>query len=167
MQELQVQSLGWKDPTGKKMTAHSSILAGIIPWTEEPGGLQSMGSPRVGHDWAAKHKIQTDFDTLCIQGPVMATQTLLRCPFRSELPLCLTAGTELLLCLTAKLSFQCRAASQIKQCWCNCWSWAGHVLEQSWETDQPLVPFSVHFLLPASGVSMCMHISHKQSPGFS
>ena len=42
----------------------------------------------------------------------------------------------------------------------------GHVLEQSWETDQPLVKFSIHFLLPTSGVSMCIHTSHKQSAGF-
>ena len=39
----------------KKMVTHSSILAWRIPWTEEPGGLQSLGSQRVGHDWATKH----------------------------------------------------------------------------------------------------------------
>ena len=44
MQETQVQSLGWKDPLEKGMATHSSILAWRIPWTEEPGGLQSMGS---------------------------------------------------------------------------------------------------------------------------
>ena len=42
-QEIRVQSLGWKDPLEKEMTTHSSILAWEIPWTEEPGGLQSMG----------------------------------------------------------------------------------------------------------------------------
>ena len=46
-----VQSLGWEDSLEKEMTAHSNILAWRIPWTEEPGGLQSMGSQRVGHDW--------------------------------------------------------------------------------------------------------------------
>ena len=50
MWETQVQSLGWEDPLEKGMTTHSSILAWKIPWTEEPGGLQSMGSLRVGHD---------------------------------------------------------------------------------------------------------------------
>ena len=50
MQENQVQSLGWKDPLEKGMTTHSSILVWRIPWTEEPGRLQSMGSLRVGHD---------------------------------------------------------------------------------------------------------------------
>ena len=50
MQETWVQSLGWEDPLEKEMAAHSSILAWRIPWTEEPGGLQSMGSQRVGHD---------------------------------------------------------------------------------------------------------------------
>ena len=49
-QEAQVQSLGHKDPLEKGMTAHSSILAWRIPWTEGPGRLQSMGSQRVGHD---------------------------------------------------------------------------------------------------------------------
>ena len=46
-----VQSLGWKDLLEKEMATHSSILAWKIPWTEEPGGLQSMGSQRVGHDF--------------------------------------------------------------------------------------------------------------------
>ena len=50
MQETQVRSLGWKDPLEKGMASHSSILAWRIPWTEEPGGLQSMTSQRVGHD---------------------------------------------------------------------------------------------------------------------
>ena len=50
MQEMQVQSLGQEDPLEEEMTAHSSVLAWRIPWTEEPGGLQSMGSQRVGHD---------------------------------------------------------------------------------------------------------------------
>ena len=49
MQDTQVQSLGWEDPLEKEMAAHSSILAWRIPWTKEPGGLQSMGLQRVGH----------------------------------------------------------------------------------------------------------------------
>ena len=52
MQETWVQSLGWEDPLEKGMSTHSSILAWRIPWTEEPGRLQSMGSQRVGHNWA-------------------------------------------------------------------------------------------------------------------
>ena len=50
LQETQVRSLGREDALEKEMAAHSSILAWRIPWTEEPGGLQSMGSLRVGHD---------------------------------------------------------------------------------------------------------------------
>ena len=46
-----VQSLGWEDLLEKEMATHSRILAWKIPWTEEPGRLQSMGSQRVGHDW--------------------------------------------------------------------------------------------------------------------
>ena len=47
---MQVQSLGWEEPLEEEMAAHSSILAWKIPWTEEAGGLQSMGLQRVGHD---------------------------------------------------------------------------------------------------------------------
>ena len=54
MQETWVQSLGWEDALEDGMATHSSILAWRIPWTEEPGGLQSIGSQRVGHDWATK-----------------------------------------------------------------------------------------------------------------
>ena len=51
VQQPQVQSLGWEDsPLEKGMATHPSILACRIPWLEEPGGLQSMGSQRVGHD---------------------------------------------------------------------------------------------------------------------
>ena len=50
MQETQVQSLSRKDLLEKKMATNSSILAWKIPWMEEPGRLQSMGSQRVGHD---------------------------------------------------------------------------------------------------------------------
>ena len=50
VQEIWVQSLGREDPLEKGMATHYSILAWKIPWMEEPGGLQSMGSLRVGHD---------------------------------------------------------------------------------------------------------------------
>ena len=50
MRETRVQSWGWEDPLEKEMATHSSIPAWIILWTQEPGGLQSMGSQRVGHD---------------------------------------------------------------------------------------------------------------------
>ena len=49
MQETWVQSLGKEDPLEKEMATHSSTLSWRIPWTEKPGGLQSMGSHRVGH----------------------------------------------------------------------------------------------------------------------
>ena len=49
-QETQVRSLGWEDPLEKGIATHSNILAWTIPWTEEPGGLQSMGSQKVRHD---------------------------------------------------------------------------------------------------------------------
>ena len=52
MRETQVWSLGWENPLEKGMALHSSTPAWRIPWTEKPGGLQSMGSQRVRHDWA-------------------------------------------------------------------------------------------------------------------
>ena len=50
MRETRVKSLGWEDPLEKEMATHSSTLAWKIPWTEEPGRLQSIGWQRVGHD---------------------------------------------------------------------------------------------------------------------
>ena len=50
MQETWIRFLGWEDPLEKGMATHSSILAWRFLWTEEPGGLQSLGSQRVGHD---------------------------------------------------------------------------------------------------------------------
>ena len=50
MQETRIQSLCWEDLLEKEMATHSSILAWKIPWTKEPGRLQSMGLQRVGHD---------------------------------------------------------------------------------------------------------------------
>ena len=52
IQKMQVRSLGWEDPLENGMATHSSILAWRILWTEEPGGLPSMGSHRVGQDWS-------------------------------------------------------------------------------------------------------------------
>ena len=55
MRETQVQSLGREDPREKEMATHSSTLAKKIPWTEEPDGLQSMGSQRVRHNRVTSH----------------------------------------------------------------------------------------------------------------
>ena len=54
MQETRVWSLAREDPLEKEMATHSSILIWEIPWTEEPGRLQSTGSQRVGHNWATE-----------------------------------------------------------------------------------------------------------------
>ena len=58
MQKTRVQSLVWEDPLEKVMETHSSILAWRTPWTEEPGGLWSVGSQRVGHDLLTKQQQQ-------------------------------------------------------------------------------------------------------------
>ena len=56
MQETWVQVLGQEDPLEEGMATHSSTLAWRIPWAEEPGGLQFMGSQKVGHDLASKQQ---------------------------------------------------------------------------------------------------------------
>ena len=56
MQETCVRSLGWEDPLEKGMATHSSVPAWRIPWTEEPGRLQSMGLQRVGHSLATEQQ---------------------------------------------------------------------------------------------------------------
>ena len=58
MQETRVRSLGQEDTLKKEMATHSSILAWEIPWTEESGGLQSMGSQRVGYDLVTEQRQQ-------------------------------------------------------------------------------------------------------------
>ena len=76
MQETQVWSLGREDPVEKGMAMRSSIRAWRIPWTEEPGGLQSMGSQREGHDWASNVFTPTYLITLNINR--------LNAPFRRQ-----------------------------------------------------------------------------------
>ena len=58
MQEMRVRSLGQEDPLEKEIATHSSILAWEILWRKKPGGLQSMGSQRVGHNLATKQQQQ-------------------------------------------------------------------------------------------------------------
>ena len=57
MQETQARSLGQEDPLEQEMTTHSSNLAWKMPWTGEPGGRQSKGSQRVGHNLACSHRL--------------------------------------------------------------------------------------------------------------
>ena len=65
--ETQAQALGWEDSLEEGMATHSSILAWRIPWTEEPGGLQSMGSQRVGHNLVTEQQQNRRPDSL--SGP--------------------------------------------------------------------------------------------------
>ena len=66
VQETRVRSLGWEDPLEKEMATHSSTLAWKIPWTEEPGRLQSMGLQRVRHDWATSFHFTSTWEIGCI-----------------------------------------------------------------------------------------------------
>ena len=72
-QEMWVWSLGQEDPLQKKMATHSSILAWKIPWTEKPGGLQSTGSQRVRHGWAARGSSQPRNWTRVFKSPALAS----------------------------------------------------------------------------------------------
>ena len=65
LQETQVLSLGREDPLEKEMTTHSSVLAWKIRWTEEPGGLHSMGPQRVGHNLTTEHTHVSVCHSLC------------------------------------------------------------------------------------------------------
>ena len=56
--EMGVRSLGWEDPLEKEVAVHSSVLSWEIPWTEEPGGLQSMGSQTVVYGLVTKQQIE-------------------------------------------------------------------------------------------------------------
>ena len=64
MQEIWVQPLGWEDPLEMEIAIYSSILAWEIPWTEEPGGLQSMESQRVGCNLVTKQQHSNRYDVL-------------------------------------------------------------------------------------------------------
>ena len=75
-QETQVWSLGRWDPLKKGMATHSSILAWRIPWTEKPGGVQSVGSQRVRHDWATNPLVFFWFRKLKALRKIALTQRL-------------------------------------------------------------------------------------------
>ena len=64
MEETRIPSLGWEDPLEKGTATHSSILDWKIPWTEEPGGLYSMGLQRVRHDWATNTFISVEYSLM-------------------------------------------------------------------------------------------------------
>ena len=70
MWETWVRSLGQEDPLEKEMANHSSILAWRIPWTKDPGRLQSTGSQRVGHDWATSLSLSLSFSSAQSLSPV-------------------------------------------------------------------------------------------------
>ena len=73
MQDTWIQFLGWEDPLEDSMATHSIILAWRIPWTEEPGRLQSMGLQRIGQDWVTKH---TQAATWLLHKSILINRTL-------------------------------------------------------------------------------------------
>ena len=69
IQETRFWSLGWEDPLEEKMATHSSILAWKIPWTDEPGRLQSMGPQRVGYNWGTLEGNGSPLQYSCLENP--------------------------------------------------------------------------------------------------
>ena len=67
-QETRVRALGWEHPLEKGMATHYSILAWRIPWTEKTGGLQSMGSQKVRHDWVTNTSLSWEYLRKCMLG---------------------------------------------------------------------------------------------------
>ena len=102
MQETRVQSLGQEDLLEKEMATHSSILAWRIPWMEEPGGLLSTGSPRVGHDWATSLHFTSgmswdqlalvDFKSMDEDSDLVCSRHLKPCPVYGSSVLCCEWG---------------------------------------------------------------------------
>ena len=84
MQETLLQSLGQENPVEKETATHSSILAWEIPWLEEPGGLQSMGSQRLRHDLATKHLTTTTPLFMTALFTIARTWKQSRCPSTDE-----------------------------------------------------------------------------------
>ena len=78
-QKTWVRSLSWEGPLEKGMATHSSMLAWRIPWTEEPGGLQSMESQRVRHDWSPQHSTE-GLEADVLVSAVVSEQMLLGLP---------------------------------------------------------------------------------------
>ena len=74
MQEMRVQVLGWEDDLEESMATHSNILASRLPWTAEPGELQSMGSQRAGHDWNDLAQISTREESVILSWVLKDTQ---------------------------------------------------------------------------------------------
>ena len=81
MQETRVQSLGWEDPLEKEMKTYSSTLAWNIPWMEEPGRLQSMGSQRVRQDWGTSLSLSF---FLCLRHETTLGHPWIGCSFISQ-----------------------------------------------------------------------------------
>ena len=103
MQEMWVRSLGQEDPLEEGMATHSSILAWGIPWTEEPGRLQSMGSQRVGHNWATNTQRPHTLNYMWSLSSLKATSENL---FHVDFLLHFRSFWLLFLCLTSEVTFK-------------------------------------------------------------
>ena len=136
LQEMQVWSLGWEDPLGKGMATHSSILAWIILWTEEPGVLQSIGSQRVGHDWndlAHMHTWPVN-NIVIISGGQQRDSAIHICVSilpQTPLPPRLALNTELRSLCTHRLFFSSSYIDRLSQFFLTMWQ--NNMLLHSWD----------------------------------
>ena len=102
VQVTRLQFLGWEDPLEKKMAAHSSVLSWEIPWTEEPGGLQSIGLWRVRHNLVTEHACHTTPTTNC--KAVKITKDVMR--IRKKLTIHKNIGNDAGLGADCRLTYQ-------------------------------------------------------------
>ena len=101
--EAQVWFLGWEDPLEKEMATHSSILAWRIPWTEEPGRLQSIGLQRVRDDRATSLLLKKNIAHLVIKFIILSFVNSLYCPYL-KMGLALFRASSVLLCGSSLIS---------------------------------------------------------------
>ena len=134
MHETWVQSLSWEDPLEKEMATHSSILAWKIPWTKEPGRLQSLGSQRVGHDWATSlHFISLHL--YCMSPPVHPYGTAY-------------SSFSIMSSLTFRLLYRLLTLCMIPSCCCFCCQQVCQTLHYPIDCSMLGFPLTISWSLP-------------------
>ena len=141
-----VQSLGWEDPLEKGMAIHCSILAWEIPWREEPGRLQSMGSQRLRHDWVTNTHTHTHTTLKCYEQSLYTTLggNVLVLPsypntlhFLYFLSFKICSFKDLINLFTLDINQECRARvnSKVKSNWFQVVSWTAMLKSRFLELD--------------------------------
>ena len=129
MRETWVRSLGQEDPLEKEMATHSSFLAWKIPWMEELGRLQSMGSQRVGHNWAISHMGLHKKTNVILRK--LVSYTLIN-KNRNKLYLILSLYLETATTVVTVRCLYPKSTSQVKKSAVQSFSQVGHVKISIW-----------------------------------